>query len=293
MFRKTIMVLSSVLACLLVSCAVLFAADQGVLTANTITYDSNTKIINAARNVLLTRGQSKVRGDAGQGSPEKSVFEISGNVSGLFPEYNVELKSANSLQWREKSGASSGGVVEARGSVHIIGTAAAGDFLKANYVRWESGTENYRARGGVDMRWEGRILKAAEAQRTGNTFLALKVTRYEDIAQKTVMSAERVDGKIRDNVVQDVVATGNVKMDYVDDNGFKTHLTGAKAVYSMIKDTVVVSGGAKAVRSDGKTVSSETMILHVESKNIEAVGSAKITFTLDDKAGEGKTEVAK
>ena len=38
-------------------------------------------------------------------------------------------------------------------------TRGAEDYLNADYVRWEPGTENYSARGGVDGLLEKKILK--------------------------------------------------------------------------------------------------------------------------------------
>lgn len=289
-FSRT-MILSLALTCLTLACHPAYAAGQASLTANTISYNSNTKEISAVGNVLLTRGQSRVRADNGEGSIEKSIFGLKGNVSGVFPEYSAELKSADSLRWTAAAGGSGDGLYEAQGGVHL--TRGDNDFLKASYVRWEAGSDKYLARGEVDAHFEGRILNAAEASRSGDEFSALKMTRFEDTAQKAYMSAERVDGKMSGDQVEDAVATGNVKMNYRDNEGFVTNLTGDRAVYSREQDTVVVSGSAKAVRSDGKTVSAETMVLHVGSKNIEAEGHAKITFVLEDETGGkgvGKTK---
>lgn len=277
--RKIQILAALALVFLPLPCSLLHAAEQGSLYADTINYYADTKKVKAEGNVALTSGRSKITGDFGEGTVDTQVFEIKGRVSGIFPEHDAELKSAEAVKWTESAGRNGDGKVEARGNVYL--TRGTSDFLKADYVLWEIGTENYSARGSVDSRYDGRILKAAEAKHTADTFSGTKVTRYEDTAQKTVMSAERIDGKMRDGVVQDVVATGDVSVDYTDQEGFKTNLTGAKAVYSKALDTIVVSGGAKAVRSDGKTVSSQTMVLHVETKDIEAIGNAKITFAVD------------
>lgn len=277
--KKTAAVCAAV--CIFILPAALGAAEQASLFADTINYNTNTKEVKASGNVALTRGRSQIRGQSGEGSLDSRVFEIKGAVSGLFPEYNAELKSAEALKW---TGGEGDGVVEARGGVWL--TRGANDYLRANHVTWEVGGNNYSARGGVNMRYEGRILRAAEARRSGESFEALKVTRYEDTTQNMVMSADRVDGKISGDTVREVVARGNVSVDYLDDDGFKTNLTGDKAEYSRDRDTVVVSGGAKAVRSDGRTLSSQTMILYVGPKRLEAVGGARITFPVE-KAGSG------
>jgi lipopolysaccharide export system protein LptA len=45
----------------------------------------------------------------------------------------------------------------------------------------------------------------------------------------------------------------------------------------------VISGNAKAVRSDGKTVLADSIIVHEDSNDIEAIGNSKITFITNEK----------
>lgn len=278
---KKKLIIPAALVCFLAFCSALYAEQMGSLSAYTINYNSKTGEIEASGNVVLKRGQSLVRGKSGAGAVSSRVFEIRGDVSGVFPEYNAEVKAADSLKWTESRAQSSEGLIEARGGVHI--TRGKSDFLRANYVMWELGTDNYLARGNVDMRYDGRILRAAEARRGANTFSGLKVTRYEDSAQKLGMAADQVDGKISGGEVREVVAEGSVAIDHTSPEGLKTVITGAKAVYTKALDTIVVSGGAKAVRSDGNTVNAEKLVLHVPTNNIEAIGSARVSFSADDK----------
>ena len=44
-----------------------------------------------------------------------------------------------------------------------------------------------------------------------------------------------------------------------------------------------MSGNAKAVRSDGKTVSADSIIMHEDTNDIEAIGNSKITFITNEK----------
>ena len=81
-----------------------------------------------------------------------------------------------------------------------------------------------------------------------------------------------------------MVADQNVVFDYVDKDGLKTRVTGDKAVYSKARGTIVVSGNTKAVRSDGKTVTADTMVVHEDTRNIEAKGNSKIVFVVEEKA---------
>lgn len=279
--RKTVVL--ALLTLTFIACAA-FAAEQVSLFGDTINYDTNTRKVRAVGNVVLSRGRSRVYGASAEGSIGDSVFEFKGGITGTFPEYNAELKSADKLKWQDSNSESGDGQLEATGRVHL--TRGASEYIKANYVLWVIGTDNYTARGNVDMHYDGRVLIAADVRRTSTSFVAKNVTRYEDKAQKTVMAAELVEGKTRNAVVEEIVATGSIAVNYTDQEGFKTVLTGDKAIYSRALDTIVVTGKAKAIRSDGKTVNADSMTLRVGPRKLEASGNAKITFTVEKKEGE-------
>ncbi|MFR5880468.1 MAG: hypothetical protein ACLUEQ_06520 [Cloacibacillus evryensis] len=137
---------------------------------------------------------------------------------------------------------------------------------------------------------DNRILKAAEATRTGDKFWARDVRRYEDLVQKFVLSSKTMEGRLAkdaksgQDTLQEMVADQNVVFDYVDKDGLKTRVTGDKAVYSKARGTIVVSGNTKAVRSDGKTVTADTMVVHEDTRNIEAKGNSKIVCVGEEKA---------
>lgn len=276
-FRREIVLLAA-FACVLALSTVISAEQRGSLSAYTINYNSQTEQIEASGNVVLTRGESVVSGDLGKGKMTPREFEVSGNVRGVFPEYNAILVTAELLKWTEAR--AGGGRIEARGGVRF--TRGKSDYLNAAFAMWELETDNYTARGGVNMRFDGHIIRAAEVQRTGSTFYGVNVKRYENIAQKTGMAADRIDGKIRANEIQEMVAVGNVAIDYIDKDGVRTDITGSRAVYNKALDTIVISGAAKAVRGDGNTVSADKMILHIATNRIEAVGKASMSFTADD-----------
>lgn len=261
--------------------------ERVTMTAETINYNMNTKTMTAVGNVVLKRAGSVLYGDYGEGTMENPVFELRGNVRGTFTEYQATLKSAQSIKWTESHLQDRDGTIEAFGGV--AATRENGDYLNADYVKWELGAEEYKAEGAVDMLLEQHMLKAAAAERKGDTFWARRVTQYKDLKQNVSLAAQRVDGRIASTgEISEVVANGNVRIDYVDAEGLSNRLTGPKAIYSKARGTVVVSGGAKAVRSDGKTVTADTMVLHEETKNIEAMGNSSISFLMEEKKTEGK-----
>lgn len=282
--------LKKMCAALLLTCLFAFAAqaaERATMTADTLNYDMNTKKITASGSVELQRAAARLYADYGEGATENAFFELRGNVRGTFPEYQANLDSAQSVKWTESHLQGRDGTIEAFGGVSI--TRGNGDYLKADFVKWELGTEEYMAQGNVDMLYDQRALKAAEVGRKDRVFWAKRVAQYKDLKENTSLAANRVDGEITANgEVSQVVATGSVRVDYVDREGYKTRLTGEKAVYSKARGTVVISGGAKAVRSDGKVVTADTMVLHETTKNIEAIGRSSISFEIEDKKNEGK-----
>ena len=253
---------------------------EGTMSADTIQYNVNTKKISAVGNVIIKREGAILWGDKGEGSTETSEFTLQGNVKGTFPAEKAEL-TADKVKWTGSKSAENDGIAEAFGKVHL--TRGTNEKIDADYVLWELGTKNYTARGNVDAKTENNILIANEAGQTKNKFWGKKVKRYEDIKQKLVVSADSVNGTTVNEEISELVAVGNVIMDFVDKEGLKSRVTGEKGVYSKTKATFVMSGNAKAVRSDGKTVSADSIIMHEDTNDIEAIGNSKITFITNEK----------
>lgn len=253
---------------------------EGTMSADTINYNVNTKKISAVGNVIIKREGAILWGDKGEGSTETSEFTLQGNVKGTFPAEKAEL-TADKVKWTGSKSAENDGIAEAFGKVHL--TRGTNEKIDADYVLWELGTKNYTARGNVDAKTENNILIADEAGQTKDKFWGKKVKRYEDIRQKLVVSADSVNGTTVNEEISELVAVGNVVMDFVDKEGLKSRVTGDKGVYSKTKATFVMSGNAKAVRSDGKTVSADSIIMHEDTNDIEAIGNSKITFITNEK----------
>ena len=79
----------------------------------------------------------------------------------------------------------------------------------------------------------------------------------------------------------------------MDKDGLKSVVTGEKAVYSKAKATVVVTGKAHMVRSDGKTADADKFILHEDTKNIEAIGNSTMIFDAADKNNKETSKMKK
>lgn len=268
--------------------------QQGTLEADNIDYNVNTKKAHAVGNVVIKHKGATMYGSTADGFIEKQDFTVQGAVRGLFPEQKATLK-ADKVKWNnsnteKKNG--SNGLVEAFGKVYITHEPA--DRLNSDYARWQTETNNYYARGSVDGVYGPHALKSSEAGRENDRFWAVNVKRYEDRERRIVMSAARVDGTLVQNAVKTVTAVGNVIIDYIDKDGLKTHLTGGKAVYvagdAPQQGVITVTEDARAVRSDGKRVAADKLVMHEVTKNIEAVGHSKIMFiTTEKKTAAEKT----
>lgn len=254
-------------------------AEQGTLSADNLKYNINTKQVTASGNVIIKRDGATMWGDSASGNTEQSEFNVTGRVKGLFPKQKAEMISER-VSWK-KAPKGDEAVVEAKGKVVI--TRGASDRLSADFVKWTVDTENYTARGSVNGIMDNRTIKASEVGRLGDKFWGVNVVRYEDKKQKVGISAKRIDGVMKAQEVSELVADKDVTIDYIDKEGLKTVVTGDKAVYSKARGTAVISGNAKALRSDGKLVTSDNLVLYEETKNIEAIGNSRITFDLPEK----------
>lgn len=264
-------------------------AEKGSLQADNITYNINSKKAYANGNVIVKRENATIWGDVAEGNTETLEFKIKGNVMGDFPEDNSKLK-ADSVTWKKETKAlkDDTNVIEAFGKVFL--TREPKDYLRADYVRWETETTNYSARGKVDGYFENKIIKAHEIGRTEKGFWGNKVERYEDTKQKIGIAAETIVGTLKNDEIQTAVAKSHVVIDYIDGDGTKSIVTGNMAEYSKEHATITVSGNARLTRSDGKTATADKFILHEDTRNIEAIGNTKMTFDIPEENNKSEND---
>lgn len=253
---------------------------EGTMSADTINYNVNTKKMSAVGNVIIKRDGATLWGDRGEGSMETSEFTLQGNVKALLPSDNAEMK-ADKVKWKGSKSSENDGVAEAFGKVNL--TRGKNEKIEADYVAWEIGTKNYKARGNVNAKTENNILIADEAGRSNDKFWGKKVKRYEDIKQKLVVMADSINGTTVNEEINQLTAVGKVAITFVDKKGLKSEVTGEKGVYSKANAIFIISGNAKAVRSDGKTVSADSIIVHEDTNEVEAKGNSRITFSTNQK----------
>lgn len=174
------------------------------------------------------------------------------------------------------------GVVIASGNVRVTGRGAEITSLEGEF---DSAGLRSLFRGKVFARWdEGSLtmdceeLQLEELPR-GQNMTATRVNRFHDPVWNVVMRGDLMKGTVRDGVFTDLEAAGNVVADAVVSGGGPTRITGRKAVYSRSKDTLVFSGDALATQ-EGRRITADTFVIHLQSGKIEAVGNPQMVVDL-------------
>ncbi len=268
-------------------------AEQVTLTADLVRFDPKTKIVTADGNVRINRTDAKLRGDWGQGLTETSEFRLEGNVKGSFDKEGLKIQCEELLY----KGRDADRVIEAKGNVDLKRGA---DFLLAGTVRWVVQTEDYSAHDKVFAHFGNYEIEAQSVVRKGQDILAEKVSRYQDLVSGNRISGDEFKGFIERKSgpaqnaknkkgVSDVVGEevtemtvkGNVVI-WVREGERPTRVRGDNAVYSKERGTIVVSGNAVAEQT-GRVVRAGSLVLHLDSNRIEAMGRPEIVFDIKEK----------
>ncbi len=262
---------SAVLFLLLFSVAG-FAAEVS-LKADSMQYDPATHLIKAEGNVHLSRSDGDLFGDRGYGNTEGTDFVLEGSVRGNFRKENADIScrymklTTDVPPSRRRRVIASGDVVLTRSN----------DRLSSRMLSWEIGTDNYRAEGRVLGHFASHAIDADLVARNGERFWGKGVRRYEDRSQKMTLSADDLSGLVKANKVTEAEASGDLAMDILDHQGNKIRITGDKGIFSEARGTLVVSGNAMAVQ-EGRSVRAESLVLHLDTRRIEALGKPSLTF---------------
>lgn len=276
--KKAKKILAPVLAVfLMIFCAAESFAAEASLTADSMRYDPATRQIEAKGNVHFTRADGELFGDRGYGDTDGTDFILEGSVRGSFPAENTTI-SCNRVELTAESGAkksrralASGNVVLTRGK----------DKLNSRTLTWEIGSDNYRAEGKVEGRFESHSIDADRIGRNGEQFWGEVVRRYEDRERKLTLSADSLQGLLKKDKVSELEVTGNLVLNMPDKEGKMVRITGDKGIFSEDRGTIVVSGNAAAMQ-DGRSVHAESLVMHLDTRRMEAIGKSSLTFDMDE-----------
>lgn len=242
------------------------------LTADQLRFDPATERIEATGNVRLLKGGADLRALKGQGFLEGKTFRLQGKVQGVFPREGLSVDSDELLLSTEGSRQ----ILEATGNVRLH---RGKDQLSAGFLRWTLGGKAYLARQGVHASFTAYRLEAEEVGRDGDVLWAKGVRRYEDPSQGIVLSASGVRGRLAGEQVAELEATGSLEGTFRGAKGEPVRLRGEKGIYSKERGTVVVSGNARAIQAD-RTVTADSLVLHLDTRRLEALGNPQLVFTL-------------
>jgi len=217
-------------------------AGEMYLISDTMRYDPDKGIIYAEGNVKFTGEGMVISADKGEGSVDGSRAVFMDNVRG--------------------SGMLSGEKVEFTCDVAETG------FSPDNF---------YSLNGKVDCKVGGRTLLAEKADMRGDSFSALKVTRFYDASQKVELSCNTLKGSVKNGEIMESVAHGNVSITMIGKDNAKTFVNGEKAVYSKDRGSLVVTGNARA-RQGLRDIKADSLVLFPDSNRIEAVGRSTLTI---------------
>jgi len=255
------------------------ALVESTLEADQLNYNVKTKAAKAEGNVVYTRGKEVkdiIKGDHAEGFTDQYII-VTGNPVNIDSQtYDAKLM-AKKIIWTLDKTDKTNGYYEAFDTVRVKRTN--GDFLNAAYVKVYPEAYIYDATGNVEGLYEGKYVKALEIHRNGENFSGKNVVRFEDRNKKQAISAAVIVGKINEKgEITEAMADKNVVFDNIDKNGLQSRLYGDHAVYSKAKGTLIVTGNAHGLRSDGKKLSADKLIYHEKNEQIEAIGRTKITF---------------
>ena len=251
------------------------APSEVRLTADQLRFDPATERIEAAGNVRLLKDGADLRAANGQGSLQGKAFLLQGKVQGVFPRERLSVRSDELLLTSE------GGrqILEATGNVQLDRDK---DRVTAAFLRWSVGGKTYLARRGVRALFSAYRLEAEEVGRDGETLWAKEVRRYEDPREGLVLSASAVKGRLEGDQVGEMEVSGPLEGTFRGAKGESVRVTGDRGIFSRDRGTVVVSGNARAVQSD-RIVTAESLVLHLDTRRLEALGNPQLVFTLPQK----------
>lgn len=265
------------LVCLLVAFAAAAGEAQDLprgqvrLSADTLTYDPESRLVRAEGSVHLEREGLDLKAGFAEGDPAGERFRAWGPVKVRWPVQKMELSAqeASLVERGSRKVVASGQVVLTRPQ----------ERLAASELEWVFGpVPEYVARGAVVAEMPGRRLEAREAGRKGDLFWAAGVSRFEERTEGISLKAGRIEARSEGQEMRELTATGEVSA-IVERAGEPTvTLKGDKLLYSKAKGTVALVGNAQALQ-EGRSVKSETLLYDVTSRRIEAQGRPQLVFT--------------
>jgi lipopolysaccharide assembly outer membrane protein LptD (OstA) len=234
------------LICLLCSPA-RAAIDEISLTADTMQYDIEAGRFYAEGNVTIKGGGITIIATHAIGRINSKTFNLSGNITidGTWNGDDVKLSAISAT-------AEIGGQ-----SVYTL----------------ESGISGTVGKLAVDCDY---------LQIAGDNIIAKNVRKLQDQKAGITFSADDIKGKTDKGELTQAEAEGSIVIKGAPGKaGGVVELKGKKAVYSVARGTIVVSGGVSAVQNK-RTLRADSVTYIPATNRIEAIGKPVITIDIDE-----------
>ena len=218
------------------------AVSEVSFTSDTMKYDIKAGSFLAEGNVTIKGKDITIIATQASGDIKSKAFKLSGNVtiSGTWNGDNVMLSAMS----------------------------ASAEFGAQPRYTLESGASGSLGKIAVDCDF---------LQMTGDDFMAKTVRKFHDQKAGVTFSAGNVKGKISNGILSQADADGNIVIKGTPDKkGEIVELHGRKAVYSIDRGTVVISGGVTATQGK-RTFKADSLVYLPATNRIEAMGRENVT----------------
>lgn len=224
------------------------AANENIsLTADNMQYDIAGGRFVADGNVVIKGRGLTMTAKYGEGSVENKTFKISGDISvnGIWEGDKVKLSA---------------------------------DVASASMVN----PIVYNLENGIKGEVGKILLDCANLKMSGDELTANGIRRLRDGKTGMTFVANSAKAKISNGEIVQIEANGNITFTGIPQgNNELVVIKGNKAIYSVARGTVTVSGKVSAVQKR-RTLNAESVIYFPKTNRVEAVGKPRITINLED-----------
>jgi len=223
------------------------ATDEISLTSDTMQYDIEAGLFYAEGDVTIKARDIVIMATLASGHMNSRTFNLSGNITinGTWNGDNVNLAA-------------------------VSATVEIGD--RPVYTL-ESGISGTFGKIAIDCDY---------LQMVGNDITAKNVRKFQDQNAGITFSAENIKGKIENGELLQAEAEGRIVIKGTPGkSGDIVELKGKKAIYSIDRGTIVVSGGVSATQNK-RTLYADSLVYFPVTNRIEAIGKPRITVNVDD-----------
>ena len=224
--------------------------DTATLSANRMRFDAQTGDFLADGNVTIQAGELNVEAPTGSGNVDRREINFTDGITatGKWQDVDVDIKSGRLLL----------------------------SFFEVPTCRFQNGVRgNY---GPMTIDADGLILVGIGGFTdpteidTHTRFLVANVRNLEDKSRELKFGANSIEGVLREGNLEEMTADKNVWIKGRDKGKNQAvSLRGDRAVYSVERGSVVVSGHVIAIQG-GRTLKSDAVVYFPDESRVEALG---------------------